>query len=1417
MTEIIVQRIKQLFSENRYSEIYKLFKDARSHKGDAYSAFPLFNPRILFLITRTLRALGYQKKSHQLLAYAAKHHQTAPIQIDYARSCLMFGRVAHANLILDQIRDKAPFVDDAIMANLYGAYARTFILMGAKKSADLFIARASEYKTHRSESNFALDQSFVYEHSGQLEKAEKILSRRRENGPDFLSIRIAYGTLLVRKGDLESAMREFAQATISHPEAFLPHYNMGYQLLRQGRFEDAREAFEAAAALAPDNDFARQTAWGIGFSLFQARDYENALAWFNKSGTTSMVKACLNIQLGKKLEDTDIRLPISKPSNGILLADNDVIDTLLSYYQRSGEEDDSDDNHSQFLSPYRLRKILHNAGLVTRSFESNPKRLTALLDLQIPIVVQISDFMERRLGLLYGYNALREVFYLLAPEEKEITAEEWSSMMRSNDFWALAVFPPEWQEKVQEIIPRQEDETFKLLEHAEEDVKSGNLPLAKSLLESLPPGIGRVARLRIIHDLKQQLKPSSNQDAGLRLLLKASNESEADLGFAAKAYFKAEDYPAALEVARKALRRQARGAAYLCAESALNMGLIPLALRYNAAGLSKYPSDRQLLIQRAACYRSASNQKEAFHFLRLAFESSPETPGLVRESGEIARMRGEYSIAEKYLKYAVFVDSADKKAWKSLIELYEEQFRFRSAEAAAHLAVKNNRGEVWAVEMAAAFFFRTEFYEEAADMLDENLRINPNSIPLNLLHLQLLERVGRLDDAETGFRELIKKHAGDKRLLVGLAQVLMNQNRIEEAYPLLEQALLADPDYPPTIVGMAKWYAAQNNLRTALDLIKRAMAFAKPDNETFEIFCKLCTAHNVVEEGASFLLSLGENSENTTNAGFLYEKSDQYEHALRLYHRALSQPGDHTFPLFRTAVVQNRKGEIDKARINFMEILKQSPRHFGALEGLVMMSLEIGDLTTAMNRLEELIRLYPEHDLPMFIYLDVAETWDLVPRARQFLGTLSDRTEYPERLLVIRGEIEEAGNHFDLAAQFYNEALEIDETCTPAILHLALLDIKMRNYNDALARFELFLEYQPDTPEVYFYRAKTLEKLGQKKEAFSTCLRAISFEDMDETLEMEAYDLIAEYLNTVKNKIETLESAIGEDIPNGVFTRLAEAYERKGDLKTARLFYEAGDPFNTQNLNFESLMGLVFVARQEDDFALLQAITSFVNQTMEDFKEHPENLDPLETAALYETAAIISEGDRTLEELMESISHWRAAIKIARSAWALESAAYVCRDLGEMTGEKSYFQEAMNYFREIRNPMEKTTSISPALGDVYYYLGMYNEAVREYASFFNKEEADTSLQPVFFRYLDAMEKIHSPVADITEAAQQKLEILPSSQESASYRSALQDRIFRNYIRSSQHKAALSTAISSQGFFPGIFRYVRSIFRTKPGV
>lgn len=1368
------------------------------------------------MIARSLRRLGYQKKSHQLLSYASRHHQTLPIQIDYARSCLEFSRVVQANRILDQIRDKAPLDDDVMMTRLHGAYARTFILMGARESAGSCVARASEYKTPQSETIFSLDQSFVYEHAGQIEKAEKILSRRLDIRPDSLSLRMAYGTLLVRKGDWETGIREFAQATISHPEAFSPHYNMGYQLLRLGRFQDAREAFETAAALAPDNDFARQTAWGIGFSHFQARDYENALAWFNKSGTNSMVRACLNIQLGKKLEDTDVRLPVSKPPDGTFLTDHDVVDTLLSYFQRTSAASDSDDNTAHDLSPYRLRMILQNAGLVSRSFESNPKRLTALLDLRVPIVVQVSDFMERRLGLLYGYNPLREVFYLLAPEEKEISAEEWASMMRSNDYWALAVFSPEQQEKVQEIIPRQEDESFKLLEHAEEDIKRGNFPLAKSLLESLPSGIGHVTRLRTIHALKRSLKPSSSQDAGLRLLLKTSNEAEADLGFAARAYLEAEDYPAALNIARKALRRQARGAAHLCAEAALKMGRISLAMRYNAAGLSKYPSDRELLVQRAECCRKASDQREAFHFLRLAQESSPEAPDLLREIGETYRMRGEYSTAEKYLKRSVSADFSDRKAWSSLISLYEEQFRYRSAESAAQMAVQQNRGEEWAVEMAASCLIRSGFYEEAADILEECLRMNPDSLPLNLLHLQILERMGRVDDAETGYQELIKKHSGDKRALVGLAQMLMNQDRNDAAYPYLEQALLADPDYPPTITGMAKWYAVQNNLRTALDLIKRSMASAKPDNETLEFFYQLCSAHDAIAEGANFLLSLGENSENTTNAGFLYEMSDQFDRALRLYHRALSQPGDHTFPLFRIANVQSHKGEVEKARICYLEILKQDPRHFGALEGLVMVSLETGDLTTAMNRLEEIIRLYPEHDNAMNIYLDVSETWDLIPRARRFLETLTDHTENPERLLIIRGELEEAGNHFDLAMQFYNEALEMDEAFTPAILHLAVLDIKMRKYKDSLAWLEQFLEYQPDTPEVYFYQAKALEKLGRKKEAFSACLHALILDDMDETLEMEAFDLIAEYLESVNNKVETLKSAMGEDIPDGFYTRLGEALERKGNFETARLFYEAGDPFNTQSLDFESLVGLVYVARQENDTALMQAITSFVNQILEEFKAHPENLNPIEAASLYEAAAFIREGNRTFDELKESIAQWRAAIKITRSPWALERAAYVCLDLGEMTGEESYFREALVYLRELRSPLEKTSSISPALGDAYYYLGMYNEAVREYSSYFSKEEADPTLQPVFFRYLDAMEKIHSPVADITEAAQQKLEILSSTQESASYRSALQDRIFRNYIRSSQHGAALRTAIHSQGFFPGIFRYVRSIFRSKPG-
>ena len=1413
MSETQMKRLLRLMEDGRYTEVRNVFrKTIQQDKRDVKSLL-LAEPEAVLLIARAHRRLGYMRFSHKLLSHAVRENPTIAVMLDYARSCLQFSNVIKALKSLDIIKDKVPPEDDVLMARLHGTYARTYAMMGALESAASSIARASEYSTPRAESFLVIDQSLIYESSAQLELAEEILTRHLGNYPRAYSARIALATLMVKREQWENAVGEYTHTILYHPEAFFPHYNMGYQLLRIGRHVEALEAFKSADALAPDNDFKSSVSWGTGFSYFQEGDWEKALTCFRKTESKDMIKACLNLQLGRRFEERDFRIPLPLPTDGVIRSEQDVRNVLLAYF-RIRREEDAEESRYVPSSRYGMRISLHEAGLITRAFEFNFQRLEAVLDLNVPIVTLFSDFEGSRHVLIYGYHPVREIFYVLDASERESSFEELTQFARSSDLWAMAVFTADLQEKVDAIIPRSEDEIFRSLEHAEEDIARGNVQLARGLLESLPPGVGHVTRLRLMHRLRRRLKPSASLEPGLRLLLKASEDSEGDIGFAAREYREAEDYPAALSLAKKALRHKAHGAAHFCADIALKMGRYSLATRYNALGLSRYPSERNLLVQRAICYRVIANYKETFRFLRLAQESSTEHPEILREIGETFRMRGEYITAESYLKKAVVGNPADRTTWQYLLELYEEQHRYRSLEIACQMILQQNRNEEWAYELAGAFLLRSGLYDNAMDLLDEGLRANPHSVPLNILHLQLLERMGRLEDAEMGYTAFLRKDPTNKKILTVLAILLINQERFDEAYPYLEQGLLVDPEFKPATIAMARLHALQNNIRTALDLVKRALTFSRPEQETLDLFYQLCTAHDAVQEGVNFMLSLGDDAETYTNAGYIYEVTDQFERALRLYHRALSLPGDPIFPLFRIAQIQFRKGEVESSRTFYQEILKHDPRHYGALEGIVLISLEKGDLTTAMNRMEEIVSLYPEHDSAMNMYLDIAEVWNQIPRARRFLESLAEQTENPERLFVIRGELEEVGNYFDLAMQYYKDALGQEEVYPPSILHIGILEFKRRNYDEALSCLDRFLEIQPDTPEAIFYRSRTYEKLGKNQNAISDCLQALELEGMDEEVEMEAYDLLTHLLENENLTFNAILQSFGENLPEHFYCRLGEAFERKGDFKTARLLYECDNPLSPESRKFDSIVGLLYIARQENDMGLMKKVRTYLNNMLDEMEIHPELYSPLECASLHEAVAFLTEGNRTLNELKDSIAHWRSAIRMTRTSWALERASYACLDLGELTGDESYFHEALLYLRELRNPIERTSYISPALGDAYYRLRMYQEAVREYANFFQEGEEDISLQPVFFRYLDALEKTHSPVSDINEIVEQKLQILESSKESASYRSALQERIFHNYMRSRQHRAALRTAIRSQGFLPGIFRYFRTIFRPR---
>src|SRR5688572_9927970 len=80
---------------------------------------------------------------------------------------------------------------------------------------------------------------------------------------------------LVTAGDLAGAEREYRGILVGEPDNPLAHYNLGAILLRQGRYEEAREQLELAAR---EEQPPSGTAYNLGNTDLEPAYADSALA-----------------------------------------------------------------------------------------------------------------------------------------------------------------------------------------------------------------------------------------------------------------------------------------------------------------------------------------------------------------------------------------------------------------------------------------------------------------------------------------------------------------------------------------------------------------------------------------------------------------------------------------------------------------------------------------------------------------------------------------------------------------------------------------------------------------------------------------------------------------------------------------------------------------------------------------------------------------------------------------------------------------------------------------------------------------------------------------------------------------------------------------------------------------------------------
>jgi tetratricopeptide (TPR) repeat protein len=195
--------------------------------------------------------------------------------------------------------------------------------------------------------------------------------------------------------------------------------------------------------------------------------------------------------------------------------------------------------------------------------------------------------------------------------------------------------------------------------------------------------------------------------------------------------------------------------------------------------------------QAAAEAGKQQDRDKAFEELRAASEAAPDDAKVHSELAKAYRALGKPLLAAHHTERAFRLDPPGHDQFISLLTIYCDLGKFDDAERLLREEVKSRFPE-----SAEAYYYeglihlysgkRDDGIRQALDSFTESLRLNPKHFKAKYRYAESLSSLGRVDEAERAYRELLEVAPSNLGALSGLANVLRDQGRLDEARSVLE-------------------------------------------------------------------------------------------------------------------------------------------------------------------------------------------------------------------------------------------------------------------------------------------------------------------------------------------------------------------------------------------------------------------------------------------------------------------------------------------------------------------------------------------------------------------------------------------------------------------------------------------------------
>ncbi len=474
------------------------------------------------------------------------------------------------------------------------------------------------------------------------------------------------------------------------------------------------------------------------------------------------------------------------------------------------------------------------------------------------------------------------------------------------------------------------------------------------------------------------------------------------------------------------------------------------------------PTDKkdEYMIDMANIYHLQKSYGKSEEIYRDILRKNPKNIRAIYNLGYLYQKTGKKSEAVNHYSKILQLKPNHKKSFISLIQLYMQEMRYDKIISLSHQFQKDDPEQ-------------TEgYYYEAIALLRQDKPNYPSAISL--------------------LKKALDKKPEDSQLLYMLAYTYVKNEQYGEALPLLDEVVHISPDSPEIYRLLAIIALKQNNLSTAIKHLEKELAL-KPSSELYHLIGKIYLEIGDKEAGLNALNKSLENSslqdtDILSEEGlyeYLHGNLEASEDTLK---KVIAKSPDDNFETYVLLIVNLLNQHKYKDVISQVQsaLKKFSEKQELLLNLLSQAYIGEGKLEEAEKTLSKALTLKPDFPLTHINLSAVYFQQGKYDKTKEELKKIISKDPKNRQANLLLSRAYQASSENQIAEKILKGLLESNPSDLLVLKEIILLDIKMKQFEEALQYSDKFISTDTESMEGYMLKSRVYVSLGNISESLDT-------------------------------------------------------------------------------------------------------------------------------------------------------------------------------------------------------------------------------------------------------------------------------------------------------------------------------------------